>query len=202
MSADPVILALLEDAGNRLLRLDPATLARLGGLHGKVIRFEFSDVRRVMFVLPSEAGIQLRAEHDAEPHLSLTGPLAAFARLAWRRDAARLDSGELSLRGDVALAQDVQRLLAAIDIDWEEQAARLIGDVGAHELGRWARAANAWRRRAFEILSRDLAEYLQEEGRHLPRRDELEEFLGAVDVLRSDVDRLAQRILNLKARGG
>jgi len=200
-NADSAFVAFIEDAGNRLLRLDPETLARLGRLHGKVIHFEFSDLKRGLYVFPSEAGVRLRAAHDGEPHLSLIGPLTAFAHLAWRRDAATLNSGELTLRGDVALAQDVQRLLAAVDIDWEEQAARLIGDVAAHELGRLLRAADAWRRRALDVLGRDLAEYLQEEGRHLPRRDELDGFLTAVDVLRSDVDRLAQRVARLKAHG-
>jgi ubiquinone biosynthesis accessory factor UbiJ len=93
----------------------------------------------------------------------------------------------------------VQRLLAAVDIDWEEQAARLIGDVAAHELGRLLRAADAWGRQAADILGRDLAEYLQEEGRVLApaaaRR--ARRLPAAVDVLRDDVDRLTQRVARL-----
>ena len=46
-----------------------------------------------------------------------------------------------------------------------------------------------------------MAEYLQEEGRDLPTRTEVEEFLSGVDQLRDDAERLEARLARVEARG-
>jgi ubiquinone biosynthesis protein UbiJ len=47
-------------------------------------------------------------------------------------------------------------------------------------------------------LGQDFTEYLQEEGRLLPSRYELESFLTEVDRLRDDGERLAARVNRLR----
>ena len=56
------------------------------------------------------------------------------------------------------------------------------------------------RRRATDSLVTSAAEYLQEEGRDVPVRLEVEEFLREVDRLRDDVERLEARIARLSRR--
>ena len=46
----------------------------------------------------------------------------------------------------------------------------------------------------------NIAEYLQEEGRDLVNRTELEEFLPGVDELRDTADRVEARLGRLEAR--
>jgi ubiquinone biosynthesis protein UbiJ len=48
----------------------------------------------------------------------------------------------------------------------------------------------------------NLSEYLTEEARLLPHRFEVEDFLGEVDVLRDDCERLAARISLLEKKSG
>jgi ubiquinone biosynthesis protein UbiJ len=57
-----------------------------------------------------------------------------------------------------------------------------------------------WGRQAADSLARNVGEYLQEEGRDVPARAELEHFLDAVDHLRDDVDRADARLKLLEAR--
>jgi len=46
----------------------------------------------------------------------------------------------------------------------------------------------------------NIAEYLQEEGRDLVNKTELEEFLRGVDELRETADRIEVRLARLEAR--
>ena len=190
----------IEEAGNRLLRLDPETLRRLGDLQGRVICIEFRDLGQKLYLHPSESGFRLAAQSDVAPAVTLRGTLAIFARLGLGTQTETLKAGELEIEGDAALGQRLQRIFASLDLDWEEPLARLFGDPFGPEIGRAARAAFAWQQRAFKTFGLNTAEYLQEEARLLPVRTEVEEFLSAVDVVRADVDRLAARIQRLKAQ--
>ena len=190
----------IEEAGNRLLRLDPETLRRLGDLQGRVICIEFRDLGQKLYLHPSESGFRLAAQSDVAPAVTLRGTLATFARLGLGTQTETLKAGELEIEGDAALGQRLQRIFAGLDLDWEEPLARLFGDPLGHEIGRAARAAFAWQRHAFKTFGLNTAEYLQEEARLLPVRTEVEEFLSAVDVVRADADRLAARIQRLMAQ--
>jgi ubiquinone biosynthesis protein UbiJ len=189
---------LIEDAGNRLLRLDPETLRRLGDLQGRVVCIEFRDLGRRLYLHPSESGFRIAAESEQPPAVTLRGTLATFARLGLGAETDTLKAGELDIEGDAALGQRLQRIFRNLDLDWEEPLARLFGDPLGHELGRVARAAFTWHRQALKTFGLNSAEYLQEELRLLPVRDEVEAFLNGVDSVRADVDRLAARLERLR----
>jgi len=189
---------LIEDVGNRLLRLDPETLRRLGDLQGRVVCIEFRDLGRKIYLHPSESGFRLATESDRTPAVTLRGTLATFGRLGLGAETETLNAGELDIEGDAALGQRLQRIFRNLDLDWEEPLARLFGDPLGHEIGRAARAAFAWHLQAFKTFGLNTAEYLQEEARLLPVRYEVEAFLNGVDGARADVDRLAARIQRLR----
>lgn len=209
--------AVLEQAVNRLLRLDPETLARLGALDGKCIGLRLAGADRDLefFLFPSAAGFRVRATRDVadsregggratpgaivEPDVTIRGDVPVFTRLVFGGNPATR-AGELQIRGDIELGQDFQRLLRALDIDWEEHAAHVVGDVAAHQLGRAARGLRAWARQSGETLRQDAREYLQEESRLLAKREAVDGFLRAVDELRADADRLEQRLARLTGR--
>jgi len=194
-------LPFIEDAGNRLLRLDPETLKRLGDLQGRSLCIEFRDLGRRLYLEPSESGFRLHAESATPPQVTLRGELATFVRLALDGGRRGPVPGELEIQGDVALGQKFQAVLHEIDPDWEEPLARLFGDPVGHAMARTLRATYAWHVQAAKTFGLNAAEYLQEEARLAPVRAEVETFLDAVDILRSDVDRLAARVQRLAARG-
>jgi ubiquinone biosynthesis protein UbiJ len=198
----------IEEVGNRLLRLDPETLRRLGDLQGRVVCIEFRDpgavigamgsLGRKIYLHPSESGFRLATESEQLPAVTLRGTLATFGRLGLGAETETLNAGELDIEGDAALGQRLQRIFRNLDLDWEEPLARLFGDPIGHEIGRAARAAFNWHRQAFNTFGLNTAEYLQEEARLLPVRYEVDAFLNGVDGARADVDRLAARIQRLK----
>jgi len=193
-------LPFIEDAGNRLLRLDPETLKRLGDLQGRVVCVEFRDLGQRLFLHPSEAGFRLSTDSAVPPAVTLRGTLSTFVRLGLDPERRGPAPGELDIQGDVALGQRMQAILHHLDLDWEEPLTRLLGDPAGHALARGLRAVHAWHVEALKTVGLNTSEYLQEESRLVPVRAEVDGFLDSVDVLRGDVDRLAARIQRLATR--
>ena len=141
------------------------------------------------------------------PDCLIRGNPLALARLgmAERKEAA-LGSGEILIEGDATVAQRFSEAMAGLNVDWEEQLSKLVGDPIAHQVGQGVRAVGDWGRRTGETFRTNLKEYLEEESRLLPSRYEVEDFLNRVDTLRDDVERLDARLERLarlvRARGG
>ncbi len=94
----------------------------------------------------------------------------------------------------------LRTVLVRIDIDWEEVLSHYLGDSISHQLGNVSRGMARWGRQVGDTLTQDLAEYLTEEKRLIPHRDELDGFVTAVDELRENADRLEQRARRLLDR--
>lgn len=188
-------LAALEGLINRYLALDPEGARRLAALQGRVFLIEVTGFGTPIYLIPGPDSIQLFGEYAGEPDCTLRGSPAALARLGLsRRREDQLFGGEVEVAGQTDLAQELGDLLGGIEVDWEEQLSRLVGDPLAHQVGSGLRSAGRWGRQTTETLTQDLGEYLQEEARLLPSRNEVEAFLDDVDRLRDDVERLAARI--------
>ncbi len=192
-----VTAASLETALNLVLRLDPEMLPRLGTLSGHVIAIEPSGMAMTFYLLPKPGGIQVMDRCETEPSVRIRATPAALFR-QWRGRRAR--GGEIVIEGDVGVGREFQAILARLDIDWEEQLSRVVGDVVARRLGGLWDGLRAWSGRTGDILLRDGGEYLQQELRVLPPRQAIEQFLNAVDLLREDADRLAARVERLRRR--
>jgi ubiquinone biosynthesis accessory factor UbiJ len=192
-------LAALEGLINRYLALDPEGAARLAELQGRVFLIELLGFGSRLWLIPGARGVQLYADYEAEPDCTITGSPAGLARLAFSsRREDQLFGGEVRLGGDTHLARELGEVLGGIDVDWEEQLSRLVGDPAAHQVGSGFRAAGRWGRQSADTLLLNLREYLQEEARIVPTRYEVDAFLGEVDTLRDDVERLEARIARLR----
>jgi len=192
------ILAALETVVNRYLSLDPEGAARLEDLQGRVILIELAGFGTRVYVVPGNDGLQLFGDYAGEPDCVLCGTPLALARMGVSgQKEDQLFSGEVRIAGDTHLAQAFGNFLGGLEVDWEEQLSRLLGDAAAHQVGVQVRGIERWGRRTSDILTQDIQEYLQEEARLLPSRYETRAFLDDVDRLRDDVDRLAARVARL-----
>jgi ubiquinone biosynthesis protein UbiJ len=108
------------------------------------------------------------------------------------------NSRRAQVRGDAQIAAAYRDLLRVARPDFEEELARLVGDLPAQRVSRLARGALAWGGRAGRRFGENIAEYLQEESRDLVNKTELEEFLRAVDELREASDRIEARLRRLE----
>ena len=203
----PAWLRQLERLINKILAQDEETLEALAGLRGKVIGLEFSQTRLRFFLLPGAWGLRIQADLEADleagPDVWIKGTPANFLKLlrAARAEAPGLPA-DLQIMGDIALAQRFQAILRALDIDLEGPLARLAGDTVAVQISRLASGAGRYLSDSGRSLALNLSEYLRFEVQLLPDDLQVREFCDAVDTLRQDVDRLAQRLARLEQRAG
>jgi ubiquinone biosynthesis accessory factor UbiJ len=191
-------LEILEAAVNRYLSLDDGALDHLAKLHGKVVEFRIDGPDISLYFIPSPAGLQVFAQIEGEPDCTIQGTLFALAKLGSSEKNDQLFGGDVRISGDAALAHQFGRILSAIDIDWEEQLSRIVGDIPAHQFGHSLRGLFSWGASAQESIEQDIAEYLQEEIRSLPHPEECREFDDGVDRTRDDVERLEARVKRMQ----
>ena len=192
----------LASAINRYLAMDPGVAARLAPLDGKTIALELRGFDLVICLQIAAGRIAVLQEPVAEPDTTLHGTPLGYTRLGLGNDSAgTLFSGAVTITGDVETGQAFKAVLDELDIDWEEQLAGITGDLVAHRLGNAARSAGKWLHQGRTTLQQDLGEYLQEELRVVPTRIEVDNFIGDVDRLRMDLERIDARIRRLQTTG-
>lgn len=195
-------VASLERAINAALSLDAATRQRLAGLDGTIIQIHCSEPRFDLYLLPQGEQLTLATSWEADVDARLSGRLEDFIRLARSDDpAAELINGRLSLYGDSAALQQLQRIVRDLDLDWEAPLSRLFGDVVGHQLGRSLRWGARRGRYVGERLMAQGSDWLKEESDLLASRWEVDRFVDDVDELAARVDRLDARLRRLQQRG-
>ena len=112
------------------------------------------------------------------------------------------EAGRVSLRGfhDGEVTTAIRG--TALDLDWEAPLVDTLGDVAGHQLAEGLRGLFGWGRQAGESIRRQLEEFIHEEARLAPPRQEVEDFYDDVEKLNQRVERLAARASRLAARVG
>lgn len=196
------VLSAIEAALNRYLALDPEGARGLAPLYGRIIGIEIRGLGTQVTLVPGPDRVQVFGVYDATPDCLIRGaPLALLRMMTAEQKDAEISKGAVEIEGDSTIAHDLAKALGGLDVDWEEQLARLVGDPIAHPVGQGVRGLAEWGRRSADVLTADLREYLEEEARLLPTRYELSDFLAQVDALRDDVERLEARVQRLAPAG-
>lgn len=188
---------------NRYLLLDPEIAQKISAFEGRVIAIELQGINKKFYLFPQgtlqDACIKLTEQYEGKPDTVLKGTPVALFKMGIASDVAPMMlKGEVEISGDMRLGREFKKLLAEMDVDWEENLASLIGDAPAHQLTRVAKQFTHWASKAKKSIATDISEYLQEESRDVVAGAELEMFYEDVDELRDDVDRLQARLDALK----
>jgi ubiquinone biosynthesis protein UbiJ len=189
---------MIENVLNRGLPRSTRARELCAELAGQAIAIEVTDMGRITL---ESTGIALKVTRGggaARAHI-VGGPISLLALAGFARDEM-LRRGGVQVRGDADLAHKFRELTQLLRPEPEEELALWIGDVPAHQFGRFARAALAWTHKAADTAMRNGAEYLGHERQDLVPQAEAESFLREVDVIREDLDRLAARIDLLRSR--
>lgn len=185
----------INRAINRYLTLDPETPAKFNELQGQVICIEILGFNKKLYLLPKREGIEVLEAYTAEPDATLSGTPAALFKLGLTDDAAPLLlKGEVEITGNMALGRQFKKILAGMQIDWEELLSKSIGDIPAHQATQALTKFSSWKRQSANTLLENISEYLQEETRDVISAPELEIFYRNADSLRDDVARFEARL--------
>ena len=149
----------------------------------------------MLYIFPTDRGVQVSAEYEGEADTVLRGaPLSLFKMGLVSNTAELLLKGEVEITGDTRLGHQFKNIMSQMDIDWSEPLAALFGDGVAHQLQQAGKMLGQWGKDTVTSVSTSLSEYLQEESRDVVSETELEIFNNEVDRLRNDVDRIQAQI--------
>ena len=189
MAAGP-IEALLE----RGLAGSPRARALCAQLDGQALGLEITGIGRRVLRVEGGAVRMLAADATVPVVASLRGGPFSMLALAGPEPESVLRRGDVQILGDAEAAQKFRELLQLLRPDLEEELSRLIGDTGAHGLGRAARSLARWGRDAARTTALNVAEYLSHERGDLVPRAEGEALFRDIEELRESVGRLEARI--------
>lgn len=193
-----MLTATIENVLNRGLPRSPRAQQLCAELTGRSVAVEIREISRLLI---ESTGRTLRITRgDAGADAEIVGGPFGLLALGGEAPEAVLQRGDVEIRGDAELAQKFRELVLLLRPDPEEELALAISDVPAHQVGRFARMALGWTRKAAATTAENLAEYLAHERHDLVPRNEGEQFLRGVDSLREDVDRLEARLALLRGR--
>ena len=199
MPATAVWLASAEALLNRCIDSSAEAVGVARRLQGTSLQVDIDGITRIR-ASAHQGRLALLAGSDSAADAVISGSLPALLQLL--KGGANRESGgsAAQIRGDAEIANRYRELFMLARPDPEEELSRWIGDFPARRVSLIARRALELARRARRTAGENIAEYLQEEGRDLVNRTELDEFLRGVDELRETADRIEARLGRLEQR--
>lgn len=193
-----IILSAQEVILNRYLNLDPESKAHLRKLSGKVIKVEW--VPLTYYWLFKSDSIYLSKDYNGPTDLILRGSTFDFLRVAFIKKDKALTDIPLQVLGDMEFGKQFKEFFSNLEIDYEEQLSKLLGDVAAYPMIQMLKIIRCWTRQNIENLGENLTNYVQTEMNWLVSDEELQLFFSDIDELRNDCARLEARIKMLEKR--
>lgn len=199
MVIKPILMSALEAALNKFLALDQNSGVFLAPLAGKIIAVTITPFDETIYFCLGSDSIQLLDYTQDQSDTKLKGSIFALGLMGLGSKPVRsMFSGEVKIEGDMNTGRKFMELFAKLDINLEQQLARYTGDNIAHNISQFFRAGQNWSKESIETFRLNTSEFLQDETRDLPSAPEIDIFYRQIDELRTDFDRLQNRIERLE----
>jgi len=104
---------------------------------------------------------------------------------------------KLDLQGDLQLAQQFSAIADKIDIDWQSELAKHIGDIPTYKLGQFSQHVFSKIRFAAQQIELDASEYIVHEQKLVATRSQIEHFNQQVSDVEAEINQLENRINQL-----
>jgi ubiquinone biosynthesis accessory factor UbiJ len=199
MPATAAWLASAEALLNRSIDSSAQALGVARRLQGTSLQIDIEGITRIR-ASTHQGRLALLAGDDSAADAVISGSPGALLQLFKGGENRQSGSPTAQIRGDAEIANRYRELFMLARPDPEEELSRWIGDLAARRVSLLAARALGLARQARRTAGENIAEYLQEEGRDLVNRTELEEFLRGVDALRETADRIEARLARLEQR--
>lgn len=196
------VLGLAEIGSNQLLHFDEDVLVYCEKLSGCCVAIHISDLEKTLYCHPNASGLRFSLESPSkEVDATISGRVMALVNLSLQNDKIATSIKErVEISGNAQVAQQFQKIITELDIDWEEQISKLTGDVAAVRITRTIKSVHQWFKNTLESSILDIRDYAQHEQQLTPTAYEMEDFSAQVTTLRNDVDRFEAKLKLLEQR--
>ena len=103
-------------------------------------------------------------------------------------------NGNISIKGDLELANQVSQVLRGVEWDVEEDLSKYLGDIPAIQATKFLKKVVANSQENVENITGAFIEYWQEENKILTKKRDVEIFNSAVDKIVEDTERLEAKM--------
>ena len=191
----------LEHGLKQVMALDPVTARRFAALDGQVIQVACTSPGMDIWLVFTAEGIELQACYESVENCMIRGTAAALLKLTVSDDPMKTISSEgITVVGNTELLLTVAAIIKNSEFDWEALLARYSGGMAAQAISKVSRAGVTLFGDAVTAGRLNLSEYLQEELRILPPKNEVGAFCDDLGGLRLAVDRLQAMVERLIAK--
>ena len=190
-------LMLLQTAIQCALRLDPAVPRQLNTLSGKVLEIILLPLDIHIFIQVAHDTLVFFADAPSQPDTVISSTPLSLIRLSLLPavQAQSLLNDQVNISGDLTFGLEMKKILDGLDIDWAGHLASFTGDALAHQISLFASRGHDYAQHFAKSLRDNISEYIQEEARLSPGREEVRDFCNEVDDLSLYAERLSAYIL-------
>jgi ubiquinone biosynthesis protein UbiJ len=199
MPATPVWLASAEAVLNRNIAASSRAAALAKRLESTSLQVDVDGITRVRSTCRG-GRLSLLAGDDSPADAVIAGSAPALLQMFRAGTPSARTRTSVQIRGDAEIANLYRDLFTAARPELEEELSRWVGDMPARHLSLLAKSVRSWARRARRTAGENVAEYLQEERRHLVTKAEMDEFLRGVDAVRESIDRIEAKLILIERR--
>jgi ubiquinone biosynthesis protein UbiJ len=195
-------LMALQTALNQALALDNAVEEKMRPLEDKILKMVVLPLHLSFFIRFSKKHLELLTDYEGYVDTTIHSSPLGLIRLSLlpASKVRSLFNDKIRISGDVVLGQNIKKLFDELHIDWEGHLAQFTGDVVAYQLGSWFRQGQTIGKQISGSIQANLTEYLQEELRLFPPREEVDDFFNEIYKLTLQVERLEAHINQWLAR--
>ncbi len=184
-------LSTIEASINHYLQLDKDALLRLNQLHPKIILVEITDWNIRLYCQPAAHGINLFTHWNQTPDTTIRAKLSSLLRVTLNNSNTKsLFDNEITIQGDMQLAEELKQVMRTIDIDWESHIAKIVGDTAAVGLVEAGKNICHFLKTKNSALHDQLSAFIQNEQSIIIDKKLLRQFSDQVTTLRHDTERL------------
>lgn len=194
-------LLALQKATNHALSLDESMPGKLASLNGRVLKIVIKPLDISFFIQFNQGEMLFLDEYFGDVDTTIKSSPLGFIRLSLlpASKVRSLFNEHIQIEGNVELGQQVKNVFDEIDIDWEGHLAHFTGDAIAHQIGLWVKQGSVFKQQVSQSMQHSMTNFLQDECRAFPSREEVADFFNDVDELVLDVERLSAHVHLLAA---
>jgi len=190
-----VLTAVLELLINKALLLNVNKDTSLQDVSGKTITLELAELAfPLSFTVGSAARVIVSSLTDCSD-CTISTSVNTLKKLKAEQQITQLvKQGELDVIGDVKIAQQFAAIAQSLEIDWQTELAKHIGDVPTHKMVQFGnKLTNAVNKHSTQLQA-DVSEYVVHEKRLVATNGQITHFKQQVTEVANKVDTINTRI--------
>ena len=189
-----VLCAAVEFVINEALRFNINSNEQLTALEQKTLVVKLAELGFPLCLSVNEDKV-LVTKLAERADCTITTSIRTLQELKKEQQLTELiKQDRLDLTGDIKVAQQFASLAETLDIDWQTELAKHIGDVATHKLVQFGKAIKSKVAFASEQIQADSSEYIVHEKRLVVTSSQINHFSQAVTAVKLQTDQIESRL--------